>query len=73
MNVHDQDRYCHASLRSASRCPSRQMLSAAKHDKLAPVLLVKPHHCALADVSAEILGGATEFLLFLPGIRVVLY
>jgi len=39
-----QSRYCHASLRSASVCPSSQTLRCAQGDKTFPILVVKLHY-----------------------------
>ncbi len=44
MNIDDQNRECHAERSEASRCPSREILRFAQHDKLLPVSLVKNHH-----------------------------
>jgi hypothetical protein len=42
-------RYCHAERSEASRCPSRQTLRCAQHDKIFPILLVKNHYRPTAN------------------------
>jgi hypothetical protein len=52
MNFNIQGRYCHASLRSASLCPSRETLRFAQGDTTLPMLVGKFHNCAPTECSA---------------------